>query len=666
MSDPASSSAAQAAAASHNSTSYPSPVSTAGSPNIEETTQPLLDPQGQGRPDTQHSLRAASAALQAAYRRIRQVRRSLVELTEPLPPSSDPDAQYLNGSIGPGHSALLLSTSPIDESSDTDDAIDFQSLRSNLAAMDRQTQDYLDRFAPSSWSDHHQPHSHPSIPELPRQRRQVQLPSPSFSAEPLQQNTVPRRSMLETQLARRRELLNSDDPATFIGRRVAAREAAGPSRLVEQPSPPQTDPVLRAVEMERELIHLRALSQQRRTDPGINPRADSMSRSDIIRAARSLDMESFRAGHRQQPSNISTNLPPLQARPPPNPRRWRAYRTGTETRQNSNSTQSPASAHTHPDRLSILSNFSVQNLSTPTSAVTRERPLLFEEPFSYAGQRRDSRDIAESPIGSERSYFIHRRVNADGDELVHNINLEWDDEDPLSWLIPNTRERPFTEMPEYSAFPRRRFGPPIFDDQERNETVRRSRVPPPMPEPRRRGWARLDADGNAIPSDEEEELERTRAEYRIRALYQARASAAAVTSRVERRAQSSVDVPTLDNERSGGAFSNLITRTSVSPDDYPARETTSPRVRLNSRDTASGQRLGFGSVMDSVMAVDSRPRQAQVASDCSTQTLSYGSSIPFVVDPLPIPLSQMMPSKNDPKGRLAGARVSKQAGFAGR
>ncbi|KAJ6604125.1 hypothetical protein DFH09DRAFT_1121727 [Mycena vulgaris] len=645
----------------HIGTSYPSPVSTTGSPNLnmEETrTQPVVEPNGQGQAD---SLRAASAALQAAYRRIRQVRRSLVELTEPTP-ISDLDATYLSGNIGPGHSALLLSTSPVDESSDTDDAIDFQSLRSNLAAVDRQTQDYLDRFAPSSWSDHHQTHSHPNIPEFPRHRRQVQLPSPSSPAEPLQQNTLPRRSMLETQLARRRELLNSDDPATFIGRRVAAREAAGPSRSAEQPSASAspTDPALRAVEMERELIHLRALTHQRRTDPGLN-RVDAMSRSEIIRAARSLDMESFRAG-RQQPSNISTNVP-IHPRPPPNPRRWRAYRAAAETRQSSSSTQSPASAHPDRDRLSILSNFSVQNLTTPTSAITRDRPLIFEEPLSYAGQRRDSRDTAESPIGSERSYFIHRRVNADGDELVHNINLEWDDEDPLSWLMPS-RERSVSDMPDYSAFPRRRYGPQMFDGYERNEPLRGSRAPPPMPEPRRRGWARLDHDGNAIPSDEEEELERSRAEYRVRALYQARASAAAVTSRAERRAQSSIDVPTLDNERSGGAFSNLITRTSVSPDDYPTRETTSPRVRLNSRDSVSGQRQGFGTVIDSVLAVDNRPRQAQAGSD--PYTTSYGSSAPFVVDPLPIPLSEMMPSKNDRMGRLTGIRVSRHAGFAGR
>ncbi|KAJ7124833.1 hypothetical protein C8R43DRAFT_36560 [Mycena crocata] len=640
----------------HIGTSYPSPVSTGGSPVVEETA---IQAPAQGRPDNaQYELRTASAALQDAFRRIRQVRRSLVELTDPSF-SSDLDAQYLNGSnIGPGHSALLLSSSRGDESSDTDD-IDFRTLRSNLAAVDRQTQEYLDRFSPS-WSDH-QPHPGNPVnpPEFPRPRRQAQLPSPSPSVltEPLPQPLIPRRSMLESQLSRRRELLNSDDPTTFIGRRVAAREAAGPSRTAES-SPPQLDPLLRAVEMERELIHLRALTHQRRTDPGLNAaRADALSRSEIMRAARSLDMETFRAG-RQQPSNVSTNVP-THSRPPPNPRRWRAYRAAAETRQNSNNAQSPAS--TYPDRLSILSNFSVQNLPTPTSAIARDRPLLFEEPLSYTnGQRRDSRDIVDSPIGSERNYFLHRRLNADGDELVHNINVEWDEDEHLSWLVP--RDRP--ESQDFSSFPRRRFAPQMFDAHDRNETVRGTRPPPPIPEARRRGWARLDPDGLPISLDEEEELERSRAEYRIRALYHARASAAAVTSRVERRAQSSIDVPgpsNLETERSSGAFSNLITRTSISPDDYPARETTSPRVRLNSRDAVSGQRLGFGSVMDSVLSVDNRPpRQTQVGGSM------YGSSVAFEVDPLPIPLCDMMPPKNGHKGRLTGVRVSRQAGFAGR
>ncbi|KAJ7837193.1 hypothetical protein B0H14DRAFT_1103779 [Mycena olivaceomarginata] len=413
-------------------TSYPSPVSAAASPNLEGAEQP--------RPDTQHSLRVASAALQAAYRRIRQVRRSLVELAEPLPLSPD----SLTGDIGPAHAGLVLTSSPVEESSDNDEAIDFQRIQANLAAIDRQTQEYLDRFAPGSWGEQQAP----SNGDLPTSRRHMQLPSAEQQPQP-----AIRRSMLESQLARRRELYSPDDSATFLGRRVAAREAAGPSRAAAAADTPPMDPIVRAMEMERELLHLRAMNHQRRTDPGIAAasRADALSRAEIIRAARSLDMESFRAGHRQPSTNVPIH------RPPPNPRRWRAYR---EARQNSSNTQSPASAH--PDgRLSMLSNFSVQNLPTPTSAIARDRPLLFEEPLSYTGQRRESADVVDSPIGSDRSYFIHRRVNADGDELVHNINLEWDDEDPLSWLM-SPRER--GESLDYAAYPRRRYpgGPSSF------------------------------------------------------------------------------------------------------------------------------------------------------------------------------------------------------------
>ncbi|KAF7367331.1 hypothetical protein MSAN_00795400 [Mycena sanguinolenta] len=623
---------------------YPSPMSSAaGSPDLqthppaseshpEDNRPSVTEQQGQGRPDSTQHLRAASAALQAAYRRIRQVRRSLVELTEPLPPSPD---SLLDG-IGPSHSALLLTASPVEEASDNDDAIDFRRIRANLAAVDRQSQEYLDRFAaPGSWSDH-QPSNNI---ELPRPRRHVQLPSPSSSVEPLQQPAI-RRSMLESQLARRRELYNSDDPSTFLGRRVAAREAAGPSRAAEASQSSSADPILRATEIEHELLHFRATAQQRRTDPGVvvGSRTEA-SRADIIRGARSLDTE---------PVRLQRQIANMEPRRPPNPRRWRAYRAAVETRQNSNNTQAPVSAH--PDgRLSILSNFSVQNLPTPTSSISRDRPLLFEEPLSYSGQRRESTDIVESPIGSERSYFIHRRVNADGDELVHNINFEWDDDDPLSWLM-SPRER--GENPDFSVYRRRRFASAAFDAYDRTEP-RPPRAPPSIPEPRRRGWARLDPDGNAIPSDEEEELERSRTEYRMRALHHSRTSAPAGISRAERLAQSSVDVPPHPDGDS------LVTRTYI--DDYPIREVNSPRVRLNSRD--SGPRTGFGSVLDSVLSVDNRPsrRPTQLSYD-----VPYGSSVPFVVDPLPIPLSEMVPPRSDLKSRVRGVRVSRNAGFAGR
>jgi hypothetical protein len=93
--------------------------------------------------------------------------------------------------------------------------------------------------------------------------------------------------------------------------------------------------------------------------------------------------------------------------------------------------------------------------------------------LSYTGQRRESVDIVEA----EQSYFIHRGVNADGDKRVHNINLEWDDEDPMSWLMSSR------DSQDSSAYPRRRY----FDTHE-HSYPRVPRMPLSLPEPPCRVW----------------------------------------------------------------------------------------------------------------------------------------------------------------------------------
>ncbi|KAF7306495.1 hypothetical protein MIND_00440800 [Mycena indigotica] len=542
------------------------------SPNLEETSRQIVE-------SSQQSLRAASTALQAAYRRIRQIRRSL-DLSNDSMPSPDP--------MGPNHSALLLTASPIeDEGSDAEDGIDFS---------DRQARDY----PPFSWSDH-QP-----VPPPPPRSRGLQLPSPSPStSEPLY---MPLRFGLGSHAPPRNQSI-MDDAATLLGRNVAQREAAGPS------SRPLVDPGF-----EHEMVQWRNIT--RRTDPGTSAsRVDALSRSELMRNARSLDTEPPHP--RQQLANISTNVP--HAWPPRN--RWRVYRPN-ETRQGSNSVQSPSSAQPRPrppptDRLSLLSNFStMQNLATPTSTLSRDRPLLFEEPQSYINSRRGSREMFESP--AERNYFIHRRLNADGDELVHNINLDWDDDDPLNWIMPMNHMN-------HPPNPRRRR-------QRYRITNTRDLIPtPPSPEPRRRGWARLDQDGNAIPSDEEEELERERAEYRVRAMQQTR-------------------------EANPDAWS-LATRPTVSHDE-DGQLSRVPRVHLNAGPgVVLPPRTGYGSVLDSVLAVDNRRSRASRVRNIPTD-VPYGSAEPFVVNPLPMPLPL-----NKGKGKAVngpGMRVSSGAAFAGR
>ncbi|KAF7319901.1 hypothetical protein MKEN_00773400 [Mycena kentingensis (nom. inval.)] len=570
---------------------------------------------------SRESLRNASDALTSAYRRIRQIRRSL-DLSQDLMPA-----------MGPNHSALLLTASPVEDDS-LDDGTDM---------ADRQAQYRL------SWTDHN--HQDASIPPPPpRLHDHLQLPSPSPSTSALSMYPpLPRRSILESQLARRRSSgLSADDGATYLGRRIAEREAVAGSSTRRQGPLDGLPEDATFQDLDREQILARSFT--RRTDPGVAAsRFDALSRTDILRNARSLDADPAPPPRRHNVANINTGSGGLPHAWPTRTSRWRAL-----TRQNSSAIQSPASAHSRPppaDRLSLLSNFSsMQNLSTPTSAALRDRPLLFEEPQSYA--RQDSRDVIESPGPDPRGYFIHRRLNGDGDEVVHNINLDWDEDDPLTWL-----------MQEDS---RRRRARPMDAHRDVAPVVQ-------VPEPRRRGWARLDQDGNPIPSEEEEELERHRSEYRLRALYQARASAAAVANRVERDAQSSVEVP------DASAFSNLVTRTSVSPDDgYDTVSSRRPRVRLNSRNDSSlfpPPRVGYGTVMDSVLAVDNRPprsnstaRPVRRFADIPTN-VPYGSAEPFVIDPLPMPLDEMMP-RSPPRKKVASAagwvRVSRDAGLAGR
>lgn len=101
--------------------------------------------------------------------------------------------------------------------------------------------------------------------------------------------------------------------------------------------------------------------------------------------------------------------------------------------------------------------------------------------------------------------------------------------------------------------------------------------------------ARLDADGNEISSDEEEELERSRTAYRIQAL---------------QRSRQNLPGDNADNPLLGGMHQNY-----------------------------SGQRNVYGSVLDSTMRIQDENRETHdfLGSDLS----------PLYIDPLPMPLASM-------------------------
>ncbi|KAF9654272.1 hypothetical protein BDM02DRAFT_3182090 [Thelephora ganbajun] len=126
-------------------------------------------------------------------------------------------------------------------------------------------------------------------------------------------------------------------------------------------------------------------------------------------------------------------------------------------------------------------------------------------------------------VDRSRSYRVRRRLNADGDELVHTVNLE--PESPRSveplWDVPRRRRFPIAPTPPTvdDAYRERRREA----NRHESETIVFSRVTSPSdsephpvpvntrrPPSRRRGWARLDPDGNEISTDEEEMIERAR------------------------------------------------------------------------------------------------------------------------------------------------------------
>ena len=426
--------------------SYPSPVSSSRSFDLEDSVDSLAvvttEPARQERADTHRNLHQASAALEDAYRRIRRARRNLLELTE---------TRALHDEFNPGYEAITLtgdqdldtnSYGAVEEDElempDTegllrrfDPALDFQYTDRSMSYDTLSS----DSAGPSSLAPSHPP--------------TTQLPTPGTYTHP---GLHPRRSQLESQLTRRRELLHND-PTTTIGRRVAAREAGSPTLASSLATWDGASARIMTV-IERDIERIRAATRQRRSEP---TRQEFQTIDATSRENRSLDVDASRRGVRNQTVHATGTT---SFTPP--------FGTSVETRR-----QRPGRGSVYPSppqspmsnqsgRLSILSNLPVQNLTTPVSAISR--PLLFEEPSSYISAADftrpvpNFRDEQNGPVG-ERSYVIRRTINADGEEHVHPINFEWSDEEVSPWALPRgQRDDIFVD---YMSPPRPLRAPPI-------------------------------------------------------------------------------------------------------------------------------------------------------------------------------------------------------------
>lgn len=509
---------------SNGSNPYPSPPSTSNSPNIadEPVTAPIssisrLATISEASRETQRHLQHTSAALDAAYSRIRQIRRSLLELSETLPATLShlraPDSRW----PVPGQNANAFSRLP--GSQPPDEELDGREQGRGMVSRHRvQSDAHHDRISSDISMSEGLLHSE-SLMDIPQRTGLAGTSIASFSQGDPQ--PPPRMQVGPNHFAER------DDGSTTLGRRVATRMAIAPTvtdtvfstnrstgdagQLYEEALNP-TAAVTINHEEEIERV-LRALNEQRRISPTVPLRA-TPRRASI--PARTLSQDPPQLYPRRS-SQGTTHLasPNLSSNPQGN------LSPGTvpnSVRQNSGSSE----------RVSLLSNYSVQNFPTRSTSNLPNPPLLFNEPLSYvpsetAGNSLESRYLLTSePAFRGRHYVVHRTRNRTGEELVHNITVNWDEGEPMSWSMPS---------PNISRRHRNRFSSPrqTLDVLRTTDPVATLPPPPlPIPEnsnssahpsdhPRRRGWARLDLDGNEIPSDEEEEVERVRTESRIRA-----------------------------------------------------------------------------------------------------------------------------------------------------
>ncbi|KAF8912924.1 hypothetical protein CPB84DRAFT_1759882 [Gymnopilus junonius] len=220
------------------------------------------------------------------------------------------------------------------------------------------------------------------------------------------------------------------------------------------------------------------------------------------------------------------------------------------------------------------------------------------EPLSSMLDRASSSDGSRPPWSTERRppYLAHsNRETLFSEDMSNNINIDWSDDDFISWLFP--------EQDSHSLPPRDLASQLPTDPSANAETIRVTRttnttLSPAEHPPPRRGWARLDPDGNEIPENEEEELERSRTQYRLRALQQTRQSGRA----------------------SGGLFQDF-----------------------------SRQRSMYGSVLDATLHVQEE-RQRSVPAHSNDSTRLY-------VDPLPIPLAAMVLDPETPQQNDIGVDV---------
>lgn len=389
-----------------------------------------LSNNGQEHGDTQRSLQQASMALEVAYNRIRQVRRSLRELSDSLP-STDSLLRFSTNfnEFEPGHDALLLAGGS------------FEADNESSTGFDASTNLILSQIPPTVNLSDVEPSMSTGDAEGANEANTIDPTDPIFLQSFFTPNVLPSRFSRQElandmQYLQRRGLVY--DPGTTLrGLRVAARETQG-----------------------RELRQLNAESADH----------DHLLWETAINAVHSNTGGSYRAerhhhlgrGFESPDGRRVANSPPLAAAPPSWRTPDRRWRIRPELRVSHRPLNDVA-----PDRFHTI-------LNTPHSNIPRNVPRL---PLST-----DSR-LMTSPSAIEQ----HRRHQEEMqlDAMASDAHIDWSDEQFISRL--------FLGQEDDSAGPREpqpidsQSNPETIRITRTTDTA----VSPPEHSPPRRGWGML-------------------------------------------------------------------------------------------------------------------------------------------------------------------------------
>ncbi|KAF8488163.1 hypothetical protein JB92DRAFT_3017863 [Gautieria morchelliformis] len=455
-------------------------------------------------------LAQASIALTTAYDRLQDLRASLRSFTAQrdrlsgIRRTQQQERRQDDESMRPTHSAIVLSDSE-DESE-----VDIEALResfpSRLLELTSRwgSQHHLHPAADSRPSS--SPHSHTALlyndprlvyPPPPLRRRRPPPPAVPSSRDgivlsPSNSPSSARRSILEAHMRQLRRASSPSESSTTLGRRVAQR-AAAQAAISERQAADTPDSIIRS------------------TLPlGLEPRAPNSPRSFGSTYPHSLEP---RAATHLRHSILP--IPPSSIRLSP-----RAANTNNSHAR-------------FGDRLEVRARTTRSNsLTTGTSPLPIAAQDNHADPSTHAaplasrlGQPRASNfwgelvpryDRLQTDSGVARHPQSQEQVvNMNWSELMSEGDRDGGDlSDPAAWMrpprgqVPGSGSRSVTAQAETDTDDTIHDSPP---DSSRNSraTGQEGGVR------RRRGWARLDPDGDEISTEDEASLERIRTELRL-------------------------------------------------------------------------------------------------------------------------------------------------------